>query len=324
MRFHRRSFLALSTASLVSAFADDKPSKSDAFASVDDGKCIHVSERGEPVFTYRYAQVLPAEGIAEKFRRANYLHPVHSPAGEVVTEDFPADHYHHRGVFWAWPNCAIRGRKLNVWELDGARSVFKEWIAIEARRKQFRAETRSVWQFDEDGFAPIEERVEIVVLPARNGQRAIDFKLAFANTADAEVTFQGSPASAGSAGPGAKGYGGICFRPDATRKPFAFTGIEGHIAEDRMACETPWVDVSWTSDSTQGVAILQHPENPGFPHPGWMIRHYGFLGASWPHTSAHTLKPGESFTLRYRLLLHEGDAESAGIAAAARSFAKGK
>jgi AcrR family transcriptional regulator len=40
--------------------------------------------------------------VPEKFRRSCYIHPLYGLDGEVMTEDFPVDHRHHRGVFWAW------------------------------------------------------------------------------------------------------------------------------------------------------------------------------------------------------------------------------
>ena len=32
----------------------------------------------------------------------NYLHPLYSLDGDTLTEESPADHPYHRGVFWAW------------------------------------------------------------------------------------------------------------------------------------------------------------------------------------------------------------------------------
>ena len=46
--------------------------------------------------------------------RSNYFHPLYDVDGNVLTEDFPNDHIHHRGIFWAWhqvrhgsPGCGI-------------------------------------------------------------------------------------------------------------------------------------------------------------------------------------------------------------------------
>ena len=46
-----------------------------------------------------------------KLARANYVHPLLDLDGEPLTEDFPADHPHHRGVFWAWHQVRIGGRQ---------------------------------------------------------------------------------------------------------------------------------------------------------------------------------------------------------------------
>ena len=320
MQMARREFLLATSAALAAGALADSPTQPLRFATNDDGKRLMLMEDAKPVFTYNYAPVDPPAGVDAKFRRANYLHPLYSPGGAIITEDFPKDHFHHRGVFWAWPNCHVGERKLNIWELDGARTVFKEFSALESSPERFHLQERSVWQFDADQLAPVEERVGITVSPSAHGQRTIDFELSFANTTQGEVSFQGSAAAAGTAGPGPKGYGGFSFRPDATNKPFSFTAASGVVAEDKMSFDTPWADISWGDGDKRGVMIIQHPKNPGFPHPGWIFRHYGFLGASWPHNDTYTLKAGESFTLRYRLLVHEGDATAANVADAAAAY----
>lgn len=322
-RLTRRFFLA-TTALATSSCATLGSKPSADFAIENDGQKLTVLDGDNPVLAFNTAPVPPPAGVdAQRFTRSGYIHPLYSPGGAIVTEDFPKDHYHHRGVFWAWPNCHVNGRKLNVWELDTGRAVFDAWMETSVRDDTVRLQEHSLWKFDDDGSAPIDEQVTMIVHPAKQRQRPIDFELMFKNIAGSDVSFQGSAASAGAAGAGAKGYGGFCFRPDANNKPFAFTAQDGVIPEDRMAHQTPWADISWGTTDKRGVAIVQHPSNPGYPHPGWIIRHYGFLGASWPHNDPYTLKPGESFTLRYRLIVHEGDAVSAGIAEAAKAFAAG-
>ena len=324
MQLNRRNFIAASTAALAASCATKSSGKS-PFSIANYGKTLTVLENEKPVFVFNTAPVDPPAGVDERFRRSDYIHPLHSPSGAIVTEDFPKDHYHHRGVFWAWPNCRVNGRKLNIWELETGRSVFGQWTRLEILRDEAHLEGSSQWKFDDDGFAPISEQVALTVHRTKDAQRAIDFKLTFTNIADADVSFQGSDASGGTVSSGApKGYGGFSYRPDANDKPFTFTSINGIEKEDRMSCETPWANVSWGATEMRGVAIIQHPTNPGYPHPGWMFRHYGFLGASWPHNDPHTLKPGESFTLGYRLVVHEGDASDADIKSAAAHYAATK
>ncbi|MCA9427928.1 MAG: PmoA family protein, partial [Candidatus Omnitrophica bacterium] len=87
--------------------------------------------------------------------------------------------------------------------------------------------------------------------------------------------------------------------------------------------DTPWGDVTSRVEPdgpTSGMALFQHPENPGYPHRGWIFRHYGFLGASWPHLEPYEIAPGESVTLRYRMLIHRGTAEEAKVGEAFEKF----
>lgn len=72
------------------------------------------SEDGKPVMFYRVKAKLSEKGTHS---RANYCHPVHGLDGKVITEDFPNDHLHHRGIFLAWHQ-VYTGRKRirDMWD----------------------------------------------------------------------------------------------------------------------------------------------------------------------------------------------------------------
>jgi hypothetical protein len=54
------------------------------------------------------------------YPRANYIHPLYGLDGEILTEDFPEDHLHHRGIFWAWHQLYVDGKKAgDGWECKG-------------------------------------------------------------------------------------------------------------------------------------------------------------------------------------------------------------
>ena len=279
------------------------------FTLEDNGSSETVIENGKPVLTYNYARVAPPANVPDHFGRACYLHPVYGLDGDVMTQDFPVDHYHHRGVFWAWPECTVGGRRMDVWALDDVRQHHEKWTAREADADKAHVGVVNSWAFDDAPDKPqVREEVDFTVRPADATGRAIDFRLKMTNVSDKPVTFLGAKD---------KGYGGFCFRPDANRKPFTFTTAKGVCAEDALSFETPWADMTSRAapdGPISGAAIFEHPSNPGYPFPGWIFRHYGFLGASWPHEKTHALAPGESFELQYRLYLHRGTAEEAKVA----------
>lgn len=288
------------------------------FAVSTDGANVTITENGSPVLVYRHGPVDPPEGVDARYRRAGYIHPLYSVDGDVLTQDFPSDHYHHRGVFWTWPECTVGDRRIDVWALDGARPQPQnvEIVRVDAQGAELVFD--AYWAFDDSPTVPqVGERVAITVHPAQGGNRSIDFHITMSNPTQETVTFLGAAN---------KGYGGLCFRPDSARKPMHFTADSGPVEEDQLSFDTPWADVSFRLDPEAppqaGVAVFQHPANPGYPHPGWIFRHYSFLGASWPHEETHALAPGESFELRYRMFVHRGSAGEANVAEAFAAYTR--
>ena len=56
------------------------------------------TEGDTKVMFYQQERKAMPDGTAA---RSNYFHPLHDLDGRVITEDFPADHIHHRGIFTA-------------------------------------------------------------------------------------------------------------------------------------------------------------------------------------------------------------------------------
>jgi len=291
------------------------------FTFEDDGvKTLTLLENGQQVLCYNYGRMEPPEGSRadpERYWRSSYIHPLYGLDGEVMTQDFPSDHFHHRGLYWTWPECKAGERAMDIWAIVGVRQLFQEWLKKEAGADCAEFVVRNAWQFDDDPEPKVEERVHIYVHPADTQGRCIDLELTFTNVCQDRVIIRGQ-LTPDSVTKKAKGYGGFCLRPDATRKPMTFTTSQGIEKQDVLELDTPWADVSFhtlpdAKGPLSGVAIFQNPKNPGYPHPGWIFRHYGFLGASWPHSEPHLLKPGEAVTLRYRVYVHRGSAQEASV-----------
>jgi hypothetical protein len=67
------------------------------------------------------------------------------------------------------------------------------------------------------------------------------------------------------------------------------------------------------SDTQSGVAILSHPSLPVFP-PAWILRQQpGMQNVVYPGRQAVPLSSIKPTELRYRLVIHRGDAKQARI-----------
>jgi hypothetical protein len=90
----------------------------------------------------------------------------------------------------------------------------------------------------------------------------------------------------------------------------------------------PWIDCSGKrNDLMEGLAILQHPSNLDYPAP-WFTRDYGFFSPTslyWPEDGKATyFGKGDVITLKYRVLVHKGDAREADIAGEFEKYRAGK
>ncbi|MHC4192316.1 MAG: DUF6807 family protein, partial [Planctomycetota bacterium] len=73
---------------------------------------------------------------------------------------------------------------------------------------------------------------------------------------------------------------------------------------------------------TEGIAILQNPTNRWFPCK-WFTRDYGFFSPTpmyWLEDGRLDLPKGQTLTLRYRVVVHAGDANTADIAAKFKQY----
>ena len=60
---------------------------------------------------------MPSPDPAEPYyAKSGYLHPVFSPSGQLVTDDFNADHPHQHGIMFAWRKTTFEGRSTNGWD----------------------------------------------------------------------------------------------------------------------------------------------------------------------------------------------------------------
>ena len=87
-----------------------------------------------------------------------------------------------------------------------------------------------------------------------------------------------------------------------------------------------WLDYSGRIDGAQvGIAVFDHPSNPRYPA-YWHVRAAGLLAANIfglhdferdPSRDASlTIRPGQPLRFRYRVIIHPGDVNTAGIRAA--------
>ena len=262
---------------------------------------LDLSESGKPVFVYNFGMVL-APNAPESMRRSCYLHPVYSPDGTVLTDDFNPDHPHHRGISWMWADVGVGGTKGDMWTLKTFQERFVRWKAREVDRPTALLAVENGW-FDGDRKF-VNEEVEVLTHPVKDGQRELEFTLKF-EAVDQPVEIVGTSE-------GKKGFGGFCFRfapRDSGAEKTIIRTDKGIARTDRVLDSHPWAEIAGVfHGKPAGARVVDDPSNPGYPNNGWLMRHgFGFLNVSYPGLKPVTLEPGKPLTLKYRVILFSGD-----------------
>ncbi len=291
--------------------ADAPAASTFRIADVDDGS-VGIWEGDKPVLVYNHG-VISREGVPADRARSSYVHPLYGVDGEVLSDDFPRDHYHHRGLFWAWPHVVVDGKEHDLWMLKGIRHKFERWLAREAGPASATLGVENGWYVGDRRV--LVERVWIEAHPTVGDARAIDLALA--------LTPEGSPVTLG--GAAGKSYGGVNIRY-APGRDVRIVTPKGDGPDDLAMTPLPWADLSErlaADGRTSGAALFVAPGHPDYP-PTWLTRHYGVLCIGWPGVKPRTLEPAAATTLEYRVWIHRGPAEGERLARVAEALAVGE
>lgn len=261
---------------------------------------VTVFQRGVQVLRYQRA----TKTLDGKSPRADYVHPLYDLEGrEVITEDFPADHLHHRGLFWAWHQVLVGDQAIGdawlckdfVWDVTDVETRSTDQFA--------RIDAKVIWKSpdwtDAKGMMlPIvRSHTAITVHASQRDYRLIDFELSLL-AATGDVRIGGSDDE--------KGYGG--FSPRIKLDPATqFQSVGGKVQPQKLALDAGhWMNVTHPEF---GLAVLSHAANPT-PQKRWILRQKRSMqNAVYPGREPVPLSMNEPTILRYRLVIHRGDLE---------------
>jgi len=283
-----------------------------AFADVT-AKTVNLSEGDRPVWAYNHGDITD-ETVPEKDSRRTrgcYVHPVWGIGGEVITDDFPKDHYHHHGIFWAWPHVTVDGKHYSHWVYRDIQSRFVKWLARETGPVTATLAVENGWFVGDKKM--IIERVWLRSYKTADDNRSMDVTLVIVPT-DKPVTL---------AGAGGKSYGGLNVRfAPGSRDQTTITVPSGPTKGDLPNTPLQWADFTSKFKNSQvrsGAAVMVHPGHPDFP-PTWLTRHYGPLCVGWPGVKPKTLEPGKPVRLSYRIWTHKAEADHAALKRAYQGY----
>jgi len=243
-----------------------------------------------------------------------YFWPVNGPeSGKSVTTETSQPYPHHHSLFFG----CDRVNGGNYWQEENklGQIISQGPKIIEAEGSRVVFIDKCFWQ--QAGKDPIILDLRRIVITAPSESlRFIDFEISLQPLTD--IIIQKTNHSLFSAR----------VVPElSASKGGTLVNAEGKSGEkETFGIASPWCDYSGTrSGITEGIAILQHPDNRWFPCK-WFTRDYGFFSPTpmnWlKDDQPLKLAKGETLTLRYRVVTHSGDAKAADINGLFKQYAR--
>jgi len=310
--FRIPSDLAAGQKHTLSLAFSETPAPTQLAIEDQEGKRLLFSCGRKPVLTYNYAPV-PHPGGNKVFDRPCYCHPVWSPAGVVVTDDFPKDHPHQRGLFFAWVKVKAGTRHADFWNLGKrtGRTTFEKLSHVAAGPVVASITSHNLLLAQ--GHPAIRERLILRVWNQPGGPWVLDV-LVRHDAIDGPVVLEKNY------------YGGIAYRGArewADPAKLAMLTSEGRDRKTGNFATSRWVDTHGTIGGRRvGVVVLDHPSNPRHPQPNRLHPKVPYVGYILPQKAPYTIEVGKPLTLQYRFVVHDGELPQARIEAYARDLAE--
>jgi hypothetical protein len=264
---------------------------------------VHFYDNQKLITSYHLG---PAINAAPGQIRRPFLYPVNGPDDIPLTEfgkphDPTGSHAHHYSI-WIAHN-SVDG--IDFWSERGGIIAHESLEQMEDGPIFSRVVQKARWRNDAKDI--LRETRTITMYKAAADFRAIDIELALTPAGSTAVTF------------GKTSFGFLAVRVAESMTVFDGAGeIRTSAGKSNESgahlTHANWLDQSGpiAQEKWGGVAMLDSPDNPNFPT-GWHCRNDGWAGAAFNMDAPFRLEAGKTLRLRYRLILHRGDAATANL-----------
>jgi hypothetical protein len=289
---------------------------------------LSLLQNENPVLNYRFETTFPPEGVNPLYKRSGFIHPLWSPGGEVLTRIQAPDHYHHYGIWGPWTKTHIGDREVDFWNLAKGQGTVKFAGFLSQTEGDVFSGFQALQQHvDFGGQGPdqiaMNETLDVRVWNISGDIRVIDY-----------TTTLNSPLENGIMLDAYRYGGGIGFRASEKWQKDNCTVLtsDGKTRADADGSYARWCIVEGESDTEagrSGILFLSHPSNRMHPEPMrvWPLDANGGRGDLYfefvpIRHDDWKLDPHQNYTLKYRMVVFDGEMDEETAEMYWNSFAK--
>ena len=304
--------------------ASERAAAGDGVTAVKEEGRLRLAIGPHPVLDFQMDRdALPRGDIKPEYRRAGYIHPVFTPAGRVVTDDYPSNHVHHHGIWTPWTKTSFQGRHPDFWNM-GTKTGAEDVVALDRTwqgpvQGGFEARLRMVDLSAASPVVALNEtwRVTAYRVPAVSGGAVHVFDLEVTQacaTRDPVVLPEYH-------------YGGFGLRGagewNGPRDAAMFLTSEG--VTDRIAgnnTRARWCYLGGRlAGGVAGTTVFGHPGNFRAPQPLRLHPNMPYLSFVPQQLGEFAITPGQPYLARFRFVAADGPPDRARLEAFWNGFA---
>ncbi len=280
---------------------------------VETDQSIEIQSHGQIVLRYNKSHVVPPDPLPAHFGRSGHLHPVRTPKGMLVTDEFPPDHAHQSGIYLGYPKAEYDGHPVDFWNLAKREGCvrFKRSLGhhVDAKSLWFEIEQEHVDKTKAVGPEPkvvlIEKwRVTIEDAGWSSGHWSFTIESELSCATDKPLVLPEYH------------YGGMAMRgarewvPEKVRIVTA-TGVTADTVKQREAANhvrTPWCAMMGNvGGQPVGVVMITDTSNVGYPEPLRIHPTMPYMVYTPSQLGRWTIAPGQVHRSKYKFVVFDGD-----------------
>jgi hypothetical protein len=229
--------------------------------------------------------------------RSNYIHPVFDLKGGLLTRDWPLDHPHHRGIYWAWPEVGYGNEMADLHALQGIYARPNGNFQFKSGPLFAEVTAENLWYW-KDESPLVKEHALIRIHKRRNRYRIVDLELTFMAL-----------------------YDSISI---ATRNQNSYGGLNLRMSEPHLQCMHYFMGEekdqplrAWSvlhgifgeqTEDSSGLIVLQSLKNPDYPGAWVAYPELSWIQPTFPANDSRYMLPMLSpLKLYYRLIIYQGE-----------------
>lgn len=246
----------------------------------------------------------------EKFAGSNFIHPLKTPSGFVLTDLQPDDHLHHFGLWWPWKFLTVNGKKTLYWELQEGAGVIEAQGITSRKEGKGRANFTALSHYiDRTGTqgpeVVLKEKVAVDVTGIVESPVSgyyLDLAITHSCATEAAVEVVKYRYS------GFSIRGPACWNKD--NSTVLTSGGKERVGSNSTRAD--WVRVQGDADggNSAGFVMMSHPENRDTPNllRTWEDMFNGaiFINFNAVQSTSWHFEPGKEYTQKYRLFIYDG------------------